>query len=113
MASFHNIKIYNNDKLLKEYNNIKTISNGNTYFYIDNIKTTITKDKLIRENNVFKFELDFNNKTSTYLLKEHDILYDIKVLESEIIYKKDDIKISYLLESNDEKIIISIKKNNK
>jgi len=113
MANFHNIKIYNNDKLIKEYKNVKTITNENTYFYIDNIKTIISKEKLIRENKEFKFELDFSKKNATYLLKKQNILYDIKVIEAEIIYKDNDIKISYLIESNDEKIKIYIKNNNK
>ena len=109
MIKRYDINLYKNNKIDKTYNNIKGISNNNNITIIlDEVKTIIREKELIRENDEFKFILDFDKKTSNYLLKSHNLNYDIKVLESNIERKEKEITINYVIESNEELITIKI-----
>lgn len=109
MIKKYNIKLYKNKKLDKNYNNIKGIHNKNSITLIlDEIKTIIREKQLIRENDEFKFILDINKKESNYLLKKHNLKYDIKVIEANIERKEKEIIIKYQIETNEELITIKI-----
>ncbi len=92
-----------------EYSNIPCIYTNNTYTMIlDDIKTSINEDLLIRENNEFRFNLDIKNKTAIYLLKEKNVSFDIKIEKINIKKEKSNIILEYKLESDEEKTIIEI-----
>ncbi len=111
MIKKYNFFIYKNNIVVEEYRDIKGISNNNSIVLnINKIKTTL-KDKIfIRENNEFKFELDILNKKSLYILKEHNLKYDIKVRKSTIKEQKNKIIIEYDIETNEDLIKIEIER---
>ena len=110
MTTKYNIRIYNNDILNKEYLNINSMKNNKITFKLDNIKTIINNNILIRENEEFKFEIDLLNKKATYLLKEKNYLYDIEVKKSYIQYDNNKIIIIYNIETNEEEIKIVLER---
>lgn len=92
-----------------EYKDIPCMYTNNTYtLFLDEVKTIINEDQLIRENNEFKFTLDIKNKTALYLLKEKNMSFDILVEEINIKENKSNIILEYKLESDSEKTIIEI-----
>ena len=109
MIKKYDINLYKNKKIDKSYKNIKGIyNNNNIRLIIDNIKTIIKKNELIRENDEFKFTIDFAEKTSNYSLKEHHLEYDIEVIEAKIERNNKEIIINYKIETNEELITIKI-----
>lgn len=101
--------LYKDNRRNISYENITSILKDNTYTMIlDGIKTVISKDQLIRENEEFTFTLDINNKTATYLLKEKNMLLDIKVEKLDINNLESKIIIEYKLESDTDTIKIEI-----
>jgi len=103
-----NIRLYKNNKLHQEYNNIKSISNNKLHFIIDNVHTSISDSIFQRENEEYLFRIDLNKKIATYLLKSSNINYDIKVEESIINRRDNQIIIEYKIETEEDKIKIII-----
>lgn len=91
-----------------------TINNQVYTFNYDNTLNTINlnNDSLIyeRDNNEYYFKLDSHNKECTYLFKEKDINFAIKVHSCD--YSKDNNKITftYKLESQEEAITITLER---
>ena len=109
MIKKYNIYLYKDNKLEKSYKNIKGINKEKKISLIlDEIKTIIKENELIRENDEFKFNIDLIAKTSNYLLKQTNIIYDIEVIDSNIIRKEKEIIIKYRIETNEEEIQIRI-----
>ncbi len=109
MKSNVSINLYKNNRRNSSYENVSSIFKDNKYTMIlDEVKTIISKDIVIRENDSYKFTLDINNKTATYLLKEKNMLFDILVENVSVNYKKTNIIIEYKLESDDEVTKIEI-----
>lgn len=109
MIKKYNIYLFKNEELEKEYKEIKTIDkDGKIIFKIDDIKTTINKDEIIRENNEYKFYLNIPKKNSYYILKSHNLSYDITVEKAQIKRINNEIIINYKIETNDEEITIKI-----
>ena len=105
-----NIKLYHNDKLI-ENNIINIIENNNKIsFLLNDIKNIIDKNTFIRENNEYRFILNIEDKECSYLLKEKNTLYDIKVNKSSIKQKDNIIEILYNIETNDEDIKLIIER---
>ncbi len=109
MIKKYNIYLYKDNELEKSYKNIKGINKEKEISLIlDEIKTIIKENELIRENDEFKFNIDLIAKTSNYLLKQTNIIYDIEVIDSNIIRKEKEIIIKYRIETNEEEIQIRI-----
>ena len=109
MIKKYNINLYKNKELDKSYKDIKGLKNQNCITLIlDDVKTIIKDNELIRENNEFKFNINLKTKESKYLLKEHNLTFKIEVIESNIEIKEKEIIINYLLETNEELITITI-----
>ena len=109
MIKKYNIYLYKDNKLEKSYKNIKGIHKEKAISLIlDEIKTIIKENEVIRENDEFKFNIDLIAKTSNYLLKQTNIIYDIEVIDSNIIRKEKEIIIKYRIETNEEEIQIRI-----
>ena len=112
MIKRYNIRLYNEDKLDKEYLNIKCIyNNNNISFILDGIKTIITENELIRENEEYKFYLNFHDKKSEYYLKTHKLKYNINVEHTSRKINKKEIIIKYKIEYNEELITIIIEES--
>lgn len=110
MKKILHIKLYRKERLEKEYKSIIALEKNNTLtFFIDKIKTTITKEELIRENEEFTFKINFLKNECTYYLKENHMLFDIKVLEKSF-YKQEEksIIIKYFIETDEEPLKIEI-----
>lgn len=106
-----NIILYEKNKIIKKYNNIRAIIQDNKIiFYTDNIKNILSDEYYTRENNEYLFYLDIKNKESKLTLKEHNNTFNIEVTKTK--YKKNDniISLEYKIESNEEelKIVIEI-----
>jgi hypothetical protein len=110
MSNKYNVKLYKNDKLEKEYKKINVLENKELYFFTDSIKNIIGDNYYIRENEEFKFYIDFIKKECNYLLKEKNMLFDIKVFKAEINKNNNDIDIIYHIETSEEELKISINK---
>ena len=110
MLRKYNIKLYHNEELI-EQNIINIIDNKKQKtFILNDIKNTINNNIFIRESNDYKFILNIEDNISTYLLKEQNILYDIKVNKSSISYKDNKIEIIYNIETNDKDIKIILER---
>ncbi len=82
-------------------------------FYYDNTLNTITiNDNLNyeRDNNEYYFRLDSHNKECTYLFKEKDINFAIKVHSCKYENKDNKITFTYKLESQEEEITITLER---
>lgn len=117
--SLINMKLFKDDKQYYDLKNIesKVKNNENNKvleFIIDNIVNTYIIDEsgciFIRENNEFKFILDTIKKEATYLLKEIDTTFDIKVEKCDLIKNDNRLTIKYQLETDDNLNIIEITK---
>lgn len=102
------LRLYKNNKLENEYQNIKCLYNNSYIFVIDMVKTTIDETKFIRENDEFKFYLDIKNKQATYLLKEQNMLFDIEVEKISYKNENDIIILEYRISSDESNIKIKI-----
>lgn len=104
------VLLFKNDILNKIFNNV--INNIDSYTLIDDdVKMEISiipNVIIIRENDEYLFKLDILNKTCTYRLKEYNLVYDIKVLNSNYINNGNEIIIEYSLETDEDltKVII-------
>ena len=101
--------LYKNEKLLKKYENINIISKDNRHsLIIDDTKTIISKDNIIRENNEYRFELDITNKKATYLLKDKNAMFDIDVERISYNNEKNITIIDYKISSDNENTKIEL-----
>ncbi len=84
-------------------------------FEIDKIYHLLDlKNKIFeRENDEFCFMIDFIKEKCTYELKEKQATFDIMVEESFWNVEKNNIELSYAIETNDEKVKILIELLNK
>lgn len=93
------LKISANDLMAKLSKNIKTIA-----FKLDNFENIISYEKqnmyFIRENEEYKFKINFNNKKAFLKLKKYDSI-DIDVLDCNFEKQNTNIIISYKLEADD------------
>jgi len=93
------LKISAKDLIAKISKNNKTIT-----FEVDNFKNIISYENqnmyFIRENEEYKFKINFNNKKAFLKLKKYDNI-DIKVLDCNFEKQNDNIIISYKLETDD------------
>ena len=91
-----------------------TINDQVYTFNYDNTLNTITynNDSLIyeRDNNEYYFKLDSHNKECTYLFKEKDINFAIKVHSCKYENKDNKITFTYKLESQEEDITITLER---
>ena len=109
MIKKYNVYLYKNHKLDKSYNNIKGLTKDkNITLILDDIKTIINENELIRENDEFKFSINLLKKESKYLLKSHNLLYEIEVTEAYIKRKGKEVEIKYKIETSEELIKINI-----
>ncbi len=112
MTTIIDLKLYKNDQLIKEYKEIKALEKEDTIlFFIEDVKTSVSKKEFIRENKEYQFKIDFRTNTCTYLLKENNTLFDINV-EKKTSYKKDQNKITiiYKIETEEELIRVEIER---
>lgn len=106
-----NLKLLNNSNAVYNLNRIEYLQDNNVIEFTDNkdcYRISLNEKYFIKENDEFIFNLNIENKTCTYLLKEIDNLFDINVLECSLEETKNKIKIEYKIESNEEKNIIEI-----
>ena len=104
------LNLFKENRLEKEYKDIKAIEKDSEYiFSLDGVKTIISTTRFTRENNEFKFELDIKERKCTYYLKEKNMSFDIDV--EKVMYKKEDnnIILEYKISSDEETFKIEIK----
>ena len=104
-----NIKLYEKNKMIKEYSNINSLINDERItFNIDNTKNILSSTSFIRENNEYIFNLNITKKECFFTLKEKDITYKINV--EKVIYSKknNNITLEYKIESQNELLKINI-----
>lgn len=103
------LNLYKNNKLYKKYEDINVITQkGINSLIIDDVKTIIGRDRVVRENAEFRFELDLINKIATYLLKEKNTLFDIEVEEINYDNNKARTIVEYKVSSDQEKTKIEL-----
>ena len=106
------LKLYKNNHLELEEKNIKCIEQrGNYSFKLKDSKMIINDRMFIRENDEFKFSLSFKEKTCTYLFKERNITYDIKVEKLEFHKNSTNIEIIYKIETDESETRILLEKD--
>lgn len=105
-----NIILYEKNKIIKKYNNIKAIIHDDKIiFNTDKIKNTLTETYYLREDNDYLFYLNIIKKECTITLRETNNIFDIKVTKAN--YLKDNnnnISLEYKIESNEETLKICI-----
>lgn len=97
---------------------ISGIFNNNRIIYIDdNIKTTIILDEILtlkRESKEYIINLIFdNNKSSEYILVDHNIKIPLNLKIVEIIRKNNYLKLKYQLDVQEENSIYELELNYK
>ena len=103
------LNLYKNNKLYKKYEDINVITRKDrNSLIIDDVKTIIGRDRVVRENAEFRFELDLINKIATYLLKEKNTLFDIEVEEINYDNNKARTIVEYKVSSDQEKTKIEL-----
>ena len=110
-----NIKLYKENRLEKEYNNILAVVNKESYkFIIDDINTIISDSHFQRENDEYKFKIDFVNNEAYFLLKENNSKFDVEIEHFNIDKKEQELILEYKISSDEEifKIHIEERDNN-
>ena len=101
--------LYKNDRLYKKYEDINIITHKDRHsLIIDDVKTIIGRDRVVRENNEYRFELDVKEKKATYLLKKHNKLFDIEVENLKYDNKGARTVVEYKVSSDNEKTKIEL-----
>ena len=106
-----NIRLSNGKEELISYYKVPCIINDDKIsFIIDDIKTSISNKKFIRENKEYLFMIDIPNKLSTYKLKEKNCTFAIDV--EKLVYKNDTniIELVYKISSNEEELRMIIER---
>lgn len=104
-----NIKLYKNNRLEQEYNDIKCIAKDNTFtFNIDNVKSIINNKEFIRETKEYKFRLGIEDKKGYYKLKEKNMLFDIEIEKINYKVENNNIILEYKINTDEEKFKVII-----
>lgn len=100
------IELYKNCKKVLE----KDGNQKENLYYFDNIIYNPTTKTLIREDNNFKYFIDFDNSFSEVTIKENNYSLNIKIVIVNLIINKNIHEISYNIESEatiENKIVIT------
>ncbi len=109
MKKIITFNLYKENRRINQYKDIKCLYTNKTYtLLLDDVKTSINQDLLIRENNEFKFTLNIKDKTAFYLLKEKNMTFSIKVEKITSKFDKSNLILEYKLESDEENTKIEI-----
>lgn len=110
MIKKYKIQLLHKDDLIEEeiINIIK--NNNNISFIHKDVKNIINNNTYTRENDEYRFHIDFTNNRSLYLLKEKNIAYDIKVHDSYIEMNDDRVILYYHIETNEKPIKIILER---
>ena len=101
------VLLYDDDVLVKKYNDIKAVYNSDFIsLNVENAKLRFSKNDFIRENDEYKFLISFKDRISQYLLKSKDLLFDINVLD--LKYDFNNGIIEYYLDSDEHRKRIEI-----
>ena len=69
------LNLFKENRLEKEYKDIKAIEKDSEYiFSLDGIKTILGDNRFVRETDEYKFELDIKERKAIYFLKDNFIL---------------------------------------
>lgn len=92
------IKLYKNNSLVFE----KDGNINDNIFEVENIKVDLLNHILYRENDSFKYTLDYKQNNANIELKEQNYTLNL-LLETKSILKNDEyLKIIYSIESEDK-----------
>ncbi len=109
MKKLISLNLYKDNQLTNSYHKINALYKNDTYsFVIDKIKTSLSDVFFIRENNEFKFILNLKNQSSTYLLKDKNMLFDIDVINLSSKNVDNNIILEYKLSSDDSNMKIEL-----
>lgn len=109
MKKIINIILYEKNKIIKRYNNIKAIiQDDKITFNTDKTKNTLTKTYYLREDSDYLFSLDIIKKECTISLKETNNVFDIIVTKAQYLKDNNNISLEYKIESNEETLKICI-----
>ncbi len=106
-----NIKLYQEEECKLQESDIPYQKKNNIlYFTMENISHILDFEKkiFIRENEEFCFTLDFSKETCTYKLKEQEINLDINVDFAIWEEEKNNLKLTYSIETEDKKMKIEV-----
>ena len=107
------LQLTKNDQIICE-KKLKNCSNKKNLLKFDLLNYTtifdLTRQIFIRENADFKFTLDISNKKCTILLKKEDLEVPVNVESCEFISNFNIITLEYIIESEDVKNKIVIRK---
>lgn len=91
------IKLYKNNNLVFEKEGTKT----NNIFEFENIRFDNLNNILIREDENFKYELDFKNNNAVVIIKSQNYTLNLLLTTKEIIKKENKVIIIYNIESDE------------
>lgn len=91
------IKLFKDEKLILEKTGIKDKDN----YIFDNIVYNSKDINLIREDDNFKYLLDFKNNTATVTIKQNNYSLDLILNTTDIKRNNKNHKIYYTIESDD------------
>lgn len=107
------LSFYKNEEKVYQ-NNFQNLSKKDKYLHFNMLnyetKFNIEEQLFTRENKEFYFKLDIKNNQCSVLLKKEDIIVDIQVEYCKLNVSKNQIILEYMIESEDAKIIIIIKR---
>ena len=114
------IKLLKDDNLMLEEKNISYNKNEDIIHfklesfdhYIDLTKKRRTKKIFKRESEEFSFEINIEQETCIYKLKEIDGMFNIIVDDTFWLMQEKSLEIHYVIETEDEKNKILINFNN-
>ena len=101
-------KLFQDDKLIEEYLNIKVDKNIffiTNEFYFNNDICCLT-----RKNDDYSFDINFNKKELTIKLHNNNYEGKIKLVNSTMDKKEDFIRITYQIDKDDPINVIEISK---
>lgn len=102
-----NLKLYKNNNLEKEYNDINCIDKDNCLIFTTENVTTKLSDKIFsRESTEFKFEIDLKNRQAFYTLKENNVTFEIEVIKLDFKRNNNVINFEYLIGTDDKPFIL-------
>ncbi|MBQ4031621.1 MAG: hypothetical protein II625_07675, partial [Bacilli bacterium] len=97
------------DRLQEEYKDILAIVDKESYkFKLNDVTTVISNRYFQRENEEYKFKLDFMNNEASFYLKTHKQLLPVKVEELSYNRTEKDLTVIYKIETDEEKFKIFI-----
>ena len=109
MKKIININLYKDDRLQEEYKDILAIVDKESYkFKLNDVTTVISNRYFQRENEEYKFKLDFMNNEASFYLKTHKQLLPVKVEELSYEKGENNLTVIYKIASDEEKFKIYI-----